>query len=200
VARRLGVPFTLIPAPDAKAVVGHVQGGTADIGFLAYEEARAKEVDFAGGFAMMPLTYVVRTDSPLQTPADADRAGLRVGAVKGQTPEIYLTANLKQARVRVFDTMPPDAELQRLLLAGDVDAFALNVQRGTDLVAFSRSAVRMLPGSFLEVEQAFVVKKGETQRAAAISKVVAELRASGFIKASIDRAKLAGVTVAPPAR
>jgi len=196
-ARRLGVPYTMIPAADAKAVVGHVQGGTADIGFLAYEEARAKEVDFAGGFAMMPLTYVVRADSVLQKPADADRAGVRVGAVKGQTPEIYVSANLKQARVRVFDTTPPDAELQRLLVAGEIDAFALNVQRGTDLVTSSKSAVRMLPGSFFEVEQAFVVKKGDPQKVEMIRRFVDEVRASGFIKGALDRAKLAGVTVAP---
>jgi len=59
-AQRLKVPFTLIPAPNAQGVIAHVQGGTADLGFLAYEEARAREVEFAGPFAVMYNTHLVR--------------------------------------------------------------------------------------------------------------------------------------------
>lgn len=39
--------------------------------------------------------------------------------------------------------------------------------------------------------------KGHPTRAVEINKILAELRASGFLKASLDRAKLAGVEVAP---
>jgi hypothetical protein len=45
-----------------------------------------------------------------------------------------------------------------------------------------------------------VVKKGESEKAAFLAAFVEELKASGFIKTSLDRAKLVGVGVAPPIR
>jgi polar amino acid transport system substrate-binding protein len=114
-ARRLNVPFKLIPAPNAQGVIAHVQGGTADIGFLAYEEARAREVEFAGPFAVMYNTHLVRADSPLRTVEDADREGVTIGAVRAQTQEIYLSANLKRARVKIVEAQPSQADLERML-------------------------------------------------------------------------------------
>ena len=196
-ARRLGVPHTLIPAPDAREVIDHLKRNTADVGFLAYEEARAQEVDFAGGFMLMFNSYLVRAGSPLDRAADADRAGLQIGAVRGQTQQIYLSGNIAHARVRVFETMPAQAELQRLLVSGELDAFGLNAQRAQEAVTSSRSELRTLAGSFMAVEQSFVVKKGDKDKADALNRFVDELRASGFLQASLDRAKLAGVAVAP---
>ena len=73
-AKRRGVPFKLIPAPDVRAVISAINSGEADAGVMAYEAARAREVDFAGGFAVMFNSYVVRLDSPLKSVEDADRA------------------------------------------------------------------------------------------------------------------------------
>ena len=55
----------------------------------------------------------------------------------------------------------------------------------------------MLFRSFLDVEQCFVVAKGNAGRLTAIDQFVADMRTSGFIKQSIDRARLVGVSVAP---
>jgi len=41
-----------------------------------------------------------------------------------------------------------------------------------------------------------VAEKGARAKLDAVGKIVAELRSSGFIKASIDRAKITGVDVA----
>jgi polar amino acid transport system substrate-binding protein len=201
-ARRLNVPFKLIPAPNAQGVIAHVQGGTADLGFLAYEEARAREVEFAGPFAVMYNTHLVRADSPLRTVEDADRNGVTIGAVRAQTQEIYLSANLKHARVKMFEAQPSQADLERMLAAREVDAFAQNTQRAAEAVATagSRVPLRALTGSYVAVEQSFVVNKGDTANAAMLDKFVEELRASGFIRASLDRARLDTVGVAPARR
>ncbi len=53
--------------------------------------------------------------------------------------------------------------------------------------------LRALTGSYVAVEQSFVVKKGDTANAAMLDRFVDELRASGFIRASLDRAQLASV-------
>ena len=201
-ARRLNVPFTLIPAQNAQGVIAHVQGGTADIGFLAYEDARAREVEFAGPFAVMYNTHLVRADSPLRTVEDADRDGITIGAVRAQTQELYLSANLKRARVKIVEAQPSQAELERMLGNREVDAFAQNTQRAEDAVtaAASRVPLRALTGSYVGVQQSFVVKKGDTAKAAMLDRFVEELRASGFIRASLDRAQLGTVGVAPAGR
>src|SRR5215467_9616106 len=127
-ARKLGVPNTVTPAPDAAAVIAALKSHTADIGFLAYDETRAREVDFGAPFLVMFNSYLVRANSPIQKSADVDRAGIKVAAVKGQTQELFVSSHLKNAQVRVFQTMPPQTELENLLTSGTLDAFAINRQ------------------------------------------------------------------------
>jgi polar amino acid transport system substrate-binding protein len=138
---------------------------------------------------------VVRANSQIQKSSDVDRAGIKVAAVKGQTQELFVSSHLKNAQVRIFQTMPPQTELEALLTGGDVDAFAVNRQRSLDAQAASGSRLRALPDSFLEVLQSFVVEKGARAKLEVIEKFVDEVRGSGFIKQSIERAKLEGVGV-----
>ena len=195
-ARTLNVPFSIIPAPNAAGVIAALNGHQADIGFLAYDASRAREVDFGAPFIVMFNSYVVPAKSTIQRSADVDRSGVTVAAVKGQTQELFVSSHIKNAKVRVFETMPPQAELERLLTSGEVDAFAINRQRSLDAQSESASRLRALPDSFLEVDQAFVVAKGDRAKLPLIEKFVAGARSSGFIKASIDRARLTGVAVA----
>lgn len=195
-ARTLKVPYAVVPAPDAAGVIAALKSGSADIGFLAYDATRAREVEFGAPFIVMFNSYVVRADAAIQRSGDVDRAGVTVAAVKGQTQELYVSSHIKQATIRVFETMPPQAELERLLTSGGIDAFAVNRQRALDAQTASMSRLRALPDSFLEVDQAFVVPKGDGAKLPIIERFVKDLRASGFIKQSIDRAKLAGVDVA----
>jgi polar amino acid transport system substrate-binding protein len=194
-ARTLGVPYTIIPAQDAKGVIDALRNQTADIGFLAYDETRAREVDFGAAFVVMFNSYLVRANSPIQRSADVDRAGVTVAAVKGQTQELFVSGHLKAANVRVFQTMPAQPELETLLTSGEVDAFAINRQRSLDAQAASGAKLRALSDSFLEVDQSFVVEKGNRAKLEAIEKFVDEVRTSGFIKSSIERARLTGIDV-----
>jgi polar amino acid transport system substrate-binding protein len=193
IARRLKVPFTLISAPDAGQVIAHIKDHSADIGFLAYDKERAVDVDYAGAYELMFNAYIVKADAPLQKSADADRAGLKIGAVRGQTQELFLSANVKNAKMRVFDTMPPQKELERLFAAGEVDAFGVNQARADEAAAASGGKLRATPDNFLVVEQALVVSKGDAAKAAGIERVIAELRANGFVKAAVERSKVSGV-------
>jgi len=195
-ARTLKVPYAISPAPDAAGVIGALTSGQADIGFLAYDESRAREVDFGAPFIVMFSSYVVRTDSAIRQSADVDRAGVTVAAVKGQTQELFVSSHLKSAKIRLFPTMPPQAEVEKLLTGGEVEAFAVNRQRAIDAESASAGRLRALPDSFLAVDQAFVVPKGDRAKLPLIERFVADARASGFIKAAIDRAKLTGVDVA----
>ena len=195
-AQRLGVPYKILPDANARVVIDHLKSHTADIGFLAYEAARAEEVDFTRPYVLMYSTYVVRADADIQKAADADRPGKRIGAVKGQTPQIYLKNNLKNAELRTFDDMPPLDELQRLLTSGELDAFGANRQRMVDAAAHSPK-LRALADNYSAVEQSLVVAKGHPEQIDALNSFLDEARASGLVKASLDRANINGAEVAP---
>jgi polar amino acid transport system substrate-binding protein len=195
-ARTLKVTGTTLPAPDAAGVIAALKNGTADIGFLAYDETRAREVDFGPAFIVMHNSYLVRADSPLQKSADVDRAGITVAAIKGQSQQLFVSRSLKQATVRVLDTMPAQAELESILLGKSIDAFAINRQRGLDAQSASGGKLRPLSDTFLDVDQCFVVEKGAAAKLKAIEQFMKTVRQAGFVNASIARAKLAGVSPA----
>jgi polar amino acid transport system substrate-binding protein len=195
-ARTLNVKPTILPAPDAAGVIAALKNGTADIGFLAYDQTRAREVDFGPAFIVMHNSYLVRADSPLQKSVDVDRAGITVAAIKGQSQQLFVSRTLKNATIRVLDTMPAQAELESILLGKSVDAFAINRQRGLDAQAASQGKLRPLADNFMDVDQCFVVEKGATAKLKAIEQFVSTVRQSGLVTASIERAKLAGVSPA----
>lgn len=195
-ARRLGIPYAIIPAADARAVIDLLKANTADVGFLAFDAPRAAEVDFSRPYALMQNSYIVRADSPIRKSADADQAGLRIGAAQGQSQSIYLKDNLKSAQVKILSAMPSPEELQEMLVAGDLDAFGANRQRLVELAA-AHPNLRVLPDNFSAAEQSIVITRGDRSRLDVINRFIEDACASGLVKTSIDRAKLIGVDVAP---
>jgi polar amino acid transport system substrate-binding protein len=197
-ARRLGVPLGIVSVPNAAAVIAALRGGTADIGFLAYDETRAREVDYGAPFITMANSYLVKATSPIRSSTDVDQAGITVAAVKGQTQQFFVSSTVKRATVRLFEAMPPQADVDMLLTDGTVDAFAINRQRSLEAQAASAGRLRTLPDSFLDVDQCVVVARGNSAALETIEPLVGDMRASGFIRQSIERAQLAGVDVARP--
>ena len=124
------------------------------------------------------------------------KTSVTVAAIKGQSQQLFVSRTLKQATIRVLDTMPPQAELESILLGRSIDAFAINRQRGLDAQSASGGKLRPLSDTFLDVDQCFVVEKGATAKLKAIEPFVSTVRQSGFITASIERAKLTGVSPA----
>jgi len=195
-ARRLKLPHSITPLPSAGAVMESVTTGKADIGFLAYEAARAGQVDFSDPYLLSGSAYAVRADSSIKSSADVDRPGVTVGAVTGQSQEVWVREHIKSARIDALPTVPANAVLAALLLDGKVSAFAANRTRMEEL-ARDFPAIRVLPDNFLVVGQAIVVAKGNRTRLDEVNRFLAGVRASGFVKTSIDRANLLGVEVAP---
>jgi polar amino acid transport system substrate-binding protein len=194
-ARRLGVSYQLIPAQGGRDMIDRLNAKTADIGFLAYEASRAQEVDFSRPYLMMFSSYLVRAGSPLKKSADADRAGVKVAVVKGQSQELFLSQNLKAASVKVLPATPPAEELRKMLAAGEVDAYGANRQRQEE-VAARFPDLRVLTDNFYANGQAIILRKGDTAGMAVINQFVKEMIESGAVKNSIDHAKLGGVEVA----
>jgi polar amino acid transport system substrate-binding protein len=190
-ARRHNLKYELMPQPDAAGVIARVKGGQADIGFLAYEAARAGQVDFSAPYALMANTYLVRADSPLKVSADVDKAGVKIGAVKGQSQQIFVSEHMKAAQVVIMPATPPNDAIVAMLAKGEVDVFAANRQRMQD-VARTSTDVRLIGDNFLMIGQAIVVDKGQSARLAELNRFVASVRTDGMVKQWIDRAGLTG--------
>jgi polar amino acid transport system substrate-binding protein len=194
-ARRLGVPFSIVPLPDAGRVLQSVVRGEVDIAFLAYEAERASQVDFSDPYTASGAAYAVPAVSLFRRSADVDRPGVTIGAIAGQSPEVYVRQHVTRARVESLPAVPPNAELGKMILGGRFQAFAANRTRMEEL-ARAVPGIRVLEDNFMVTSQAVVVPKGQAARLADVNRFLADVRASGFVKASIDRANLAGVEVA----
>jgi len=194
-ARRLGIPFTITGAQGVPGVLESVKTGKADIGFLAFDPQRAVEVDFSQAYSLAQNTYVVLEGSPIRSGAEIDRPGLRIGATTRDAGELFLTRTLKAAEL----IRNPGGNLDvavRQLKTGEIDAYATNRQRLSELVART-PGLRLLPDNFYAVEQAVIVAKGNPGLPR-VDRFLDEARASGLIAAAIARAGLVGVDVAPP--
>jgi ABC-type amino acid transport substrate-binding protein len=80
---------------------------------MAYDDKRARDVDFSESYALMFNAFVVRADSAIEATAQVDRPGTKVAAVKGQTQEIVLSQTLKQGTMVLLDRKPDVAALRR---------------------------------------------------------------------------------------
>jgi len=197
-ADRLGVPPAFQPVDNAGAVIDAVTSGEADLGFLAYEAERASQVDFAGPYATMTSSYLVAADSPFQTSADVDVAGNRIGTVVARSQQLFLSTNIKNAELEIWETQPPDAELERLLLTGEISAVGQNRQRSVDH-AEALPTLRVIDDYFMAVPQAFVLVPGQTVKMDALNRFMDELRGNGFVQASLEKAGvLGGASVSGP--
>jgi len=196
IARRIGVPFHLIPAGSAGEVMATLNSGNADIGFLAYDATRAEAVQFAAPFALMQSSYLVAADAPFQSSAEAEAAGHVIAAVARRSQEMFLSAAGHEAEIRVFETEPDEAEVERLLTSGEVDAFGFNRQSSVEY-AEAFPTLRVVADSFFDTEQNLIVRTGETAKLDALNALAAELTATGFFADSLVRGDLEDGTSPP---
>jgi polar amino acid transport system substrate-binding protein len=188
--RQLGVPVSVKGVANAKAVIDSVKDHQADIGFLAFDPTRAVDVEFSEVYALSWSSYLVPVDSAIHTLADVDGKGIRIGAVKNDSPELYLSRNLKNAGLKPYDAQG-ETDIVRLLRTGEIDAWAANRQRLNEIAA-RRTEVRVLPDNFFAVRQAIVVAKGDKAGIERLNKLLAGARADGLIQKSIENAGLKG--------
>jgi polar amino acid transport system substrate-binding protein len=195
-ARRLGVPYELYPAAGTPEIISRLNAKTSDIGFFAYNAGRAAQVDFTPAWLLMPNTYIVRSDSPIKSVADADRTGVHIQAVKNDTQDVYLSRTLKNTKVDAVPKMPEPEEIEKALADGKIDAFAANKQRLVEIGA-KYPKLRVVPDDYFVAAQAVAISKGNPERLAALTKVLNEILATSVVKDSVARAGLGGVNAAP---
>ena len=194
-ARRLGCELELVLYNGAGKVVEAATAGAWDIAFLAVDPARAADIDFTQAYVIIEGAYLVRSTSPIATVAEVDREGLRVATATGSAYDLFLSRELKKATV--VRAPGPLAVVDRFLAEGlDV---AAGVKQQLEADARRVPGLRLLPGSFMTINQAMALPKGRSEAFAYLRAFVEEMKASGFVAQALARHGIEGVGVAPPA-
>jgi polar amino acid transport system substrate-binding protein len=190
-ARRLGVPLTLVPFDGAGKVFEAVKAGKLDVLFLAIEPVRAAEIAFTAPYVLIEGVYMVPKDSKLKTVADVDRSGVRIGVNKGSAYDLYLTRTLKAATLMRGD------DGVALFIKDKLEAVG-GVKQPLAVYAKTNSNVRVIDGRFMEIRQAMGMPQGRDPAGAKYLRAfVEEMKASGFVADALKRSNQPDAAVAP---
>ena len=193
-ARRLGVSLELVCFDAARKSFEAMTSGAADLCFLAIDPAREAEVAFTAPYVVIEGVYAVPQDSPLTTVASVDAPGVRIGVKQGSAYDLYLTRELKAAKLVKAPTSPAVTDV---MVAQNVEV-AAGVKQQLQADAKRVAGVRLLPGRFMVINQAMGLPKGREAGARYLTAFIEEMKASGFVAAALARHGIEGAAVAPP--
>ena len=196
-AKRLGVPVELNEFKAAGESVAAMAKGNLDLAFFAIEPKRAAEVTFSPPYAVIDGAYMVAKDSPLQTPADVDRAGIRVGVGLGSAYDLFLSRTLKNATIVRAKVGGGQATID-LFYSEKPDA-AAGVRQPLEEHARTNPNVRVMKQPFMAIQQAMGVSPGRPAAARYVRDFIEEMKKNGFVAASLKRSNQSPDLVAPPA-
>ena len=192
-AKRLGVPLQLVAVKSAGASVENVEQDKADIGFFAVDPKRGQEIAFTKPYVLIEGFYLVRDGSPITTNEQVDQSGVTVAVGKGSAYDLFLTRELHHATLVRIPTSPA-------VVQGFLDQHlnvAAGVKQQLEKDAAKTGGLRILDQRFMVIRQAMGVPKAKGDDAAAyLSKFVEDMKASGFVTASLARQQITGAVVA----
>ncbi|WP_225439835.1 transporter substrate-binding domain-containing protein [Amycolatopsis eburnea] len=157
VGARLGVEVELSCFDAARKSFEALTSGAADLCFLAIEPARAAEVAFTAPYVVIEGVYVVPDGSPVRSPADVDRAGVRVGVKQGSAYDLYLTRTLSHATIVRGEDGIAVFEEQGLEVAAGIR------QPMTAYVA-AHPGTRVVEERFMQIQQAVATRRTAARR------------------------------------
>jgi polar amino acid transport system substrate-binding protein len=192
--RRLGVPVELVTFMAAGKVAEGARTNAWDIAFVAIDPVRAVDMEQTPAYVIIEGAYLVPADSPITVNAQIDRAGIQVVVAQGSAYDLYLTRELKQARLVRVPTSP---DVVDAMVAQRLEASA-GVRQLMQSEAKRVPGVRVLDGRFMVINQAMATPKGRLAGARYLDAFVEDMKASGFVAAALARHGIEGAAVAPP--
>jgi polar amino acid transport system substrate-binding protein len=193
---QLGVPVELVVFDAAGKSVEAVAAERADIGFFAIDPLRGADIAFTAPYVLIEGSYMVREASPLTRNDDVDRDGVQVTVGQGSAYDLFLTRELKHARIVRAPTSPT---VVQTFIAQGLDV-AAGVRQQLEADRLRHPGLRLLPGRFMVIQQAMGLPKSRGAAAArALGDFVEAMKASGFVAQALQRHGIDGASVAPAA-
>ena len=193
-ARRLAVPLELVSYDAAGKVTADATRGAWDIAFVARDPDRAKDIEFTAPYVIIEGAYMVPASSALQKVEDVDREGVRIAVSRGSAYDLYLSRGVIKRATLVRAPSPP-ASIE-LFVQDRLEALAGVKQPLVDY-AKAHPQYRVLPGRFMVIEQAMAIPRGRPLAARYLREFVDEMKAPGFVAASLERSGQKDAAVAP---
>ena len=195
IARRLGVPVKYVTYKTPGELADAAEAGAWDVGLIGAEPQRAEKIAFTPAYVEIEATYLVPKGSPLKAIADIDKPGVRIAVTGRSAYGLWLDRNIKQATLVKSGTL--DAAYEQFV-AEKLDVLAgLRPRLLQDVEKLP--GARILDGKFMSVQQAIGTGRKNAAGAAFLRAFVEETKASGFVQSLIDKHKVRGLSVAPPA-
>ena len=195
--KRLGVPVELIEFRAAGKSFEAMAKGELDVAFFAIEPKRAAEVTFSPPYVVVDGAYMWLKDSPLKTPADVDRPGIRVGTSLNSAYDLFLTRTLKNATIVRAKVGGGQASID--LFYAEKPDVAAGVRQSFDAQAKKDPNVRVMEQPFMQIQQAMGVPPGRPAAARYVRDFIEEMKKNGFVAAGLKRSNQSPDLVAPAA-
>ena len=196
-AKRLGVPVEYVVFDAAGKSVEALSTEKVDIGFFAVDPMRADAIAFTAPYVLIEGSYLVHKNSPLQRNEEVDRPEQSIVVGKGSAYDLFLTREIKQAKLVRSPTSPTVVDM----FVAEKHDVAAGVKQQLELDAKRLPDLRLLPGSFMVISQAMgVPKKRGAEAEKFLRTFVEDMKASGFVQQALERHKIEGASIAPPSR
>lgn len=195
VAARLGVPVNYVPFKTPGELGDQVGKNVWDIGNIGAEPQRAQTIDFTAAYCEIEATYMVPAGSPIKSIAEVDRKGVKIVTSARSAYGLWLENNIKNAEL--IQVQGLDGAFNKFkddkmdVLAGLRPGMLKDIEK--------MPGARILDGKFSAVQQAIGVAKGNPEAAAWLAAFVEEAKKSGLVASLIEKHKVKGLSVAPPA-
>ncbi len=195
IARSLGVPVKYVPFKTPGELADQAGKDVWDIGLIGAEPQRAATIAFTAAYVEIEATYLVPPGSPLKTVADVDCEGVRIAVSARSAYGLWLENNIRTA------TLVPVAGLDGAFnkffddkleaLAGLRPGLLKDVEKHPEL--------KILDGKFTAVQQAVGTAKSNAVGSAYLTAFIEQAKKSGLVANLIEKHKVKGLSVAPPA-
>ncbi len=193
-AKLLDVDIDLVVFDSAGKSVEAVSQGAADIGFFAIDPLRGEDIAFTAPYVLIEGAYLVRADSLITDNSQVDDSKNRVVVGNGSAYDLYLTRELRNAHIVRAPTSPTVVDL--FMRDGSEVAAGVRQQLESDMQRFPD--LRVLPGRFMQIQQAMGVAKSYGKEASDVLEAfIASMKSTGFVGQSLKRHGIEGASVAP---
>lgn len=158
--------------------------------------APADKADSTADVWAISLVYVAAPGTEFPDIASVDKAGVKIGTIRGAPSDQVLTREIKAAeivRIPLSPTIATDAA--ELLRSGKANVFGADSGVGYPAAAALPGA-KIVPGAFAMVRVAAALPKGRSAAAqTALATLVDEAKQTGVVQKAIDAKGLKGVNV-----
>jgi polar amino acid transport system substrate-binding protein len=195
IAAKLGVPVSYVPFKTPGELGDQVDNNVWDIGNIGAEPQRAQKISFTAAYCEIEATYMVPAGSPITSMADVDRKGVRIAVSARSAYCLWLENNIKNATLVQVSGL--DAAYDKFV----ADKFEVLAGLRPGLLKDMEKApgMKILDGKFSAVQQAVGTPKKNTAGADFLAAFVEDAKKSGLVASFIEKHKVKGLSVAPPA-